>query len=193
MDCAAFTRWLDEGLPIAEAPAMEAHAATCARCAAALRAERALATALGPDAERAPERFAERVMERVARARVAALVGAESDPLPWWVRVVAEPAAALALALAALVWWQAPTLARAAAQALQALASPGATGLLRQIALPRLALDLSRLSNPYLLFGVMLALLPFAWWAGLAVYHWSGDPQRASRTLHAAAPVALHR
>jgi hypothetical protein len=123
-------------------------------------------------------------MERVARARAARFaVLAESDAFPWWVRAAAEPAAAIALALAALVLWQRAALVRLSASALQALGSPAVGSFLNRIAEPRLTLDLSVFANPLVLTGVILAILPLAWWAGLAVYHWSGDPRpvRAAR------------
>jgi hypothetical protein len=123
-------------------------------------------------------------MERVARARAARpLAWIEPDALPWWVRAAAEPATALSLGLAALVLWKYATLARFTAAAFQALASPAVAAFVRQLGAPRLTLDLSIPSDPFLFTGLVLAGLPFAWWAGLAVYHWSGDPQtlRAAR------------
>jgi hypothetical protein len=121
-------------------------------------------------------------MERVARVRAARLLAwIEPEVLPWWVSAAAEPATALSLALAALVLWQYPALARFAASAFQALASPAVAAFMRQLAVPRFTLDLSASLDPFVFAGLILAGLPFAWWAGLAVYHWSGDPQ-APRT-----------
>ena len=184
MDCEHFERWLDDGLPEMAGIGAHAHAASCARCAAALAAARALDAALERCAATAPAGFAERVMERVARARVARpLAWIEPDALPWWVRAAAEPATALSLVLAALVLWQYATLARFTVAAFQALASPAVVAFVRQLAAPRLTLDLSMISDPFVFAGLVLAGLPFAWWAGLVVYHWSGDPQtlRAAR------------
>lgn len=189
-DCERFERWLDEGMPestpagsgrMAVVPAEAvAHAAACARCGTALAAARELDTALARACAAAPAGFAERVMERVARAREARLaVLAESDAMPWWVRAAAEPAAAIALALAALVLWQRAALSRFSASALQALGDPAVAAFVRRLAEPRFALDLSLFANPLVLAGVMFAMLPLAWWAGLVVYHWSGDPQSA--------------
>jgi hypothetical protein len=178
MDCERFERWLDEGLGETAGAEGRAHAASCARCGAALAAARALDAALGQPAVVAPADFAERVMERVARARAARLFAwIEPEVLPWWVRAAAEPATALSLVLAALVLWQYPLLARFAAAAFQALASPAVTMFMQQLAAPRFAFDLSAFSDPFVFAGLVLAGLPFAWWAGLAVYHWSGDPQ----------------
>ena len=183
MDCERFGRWLDEGRAETVGAEGQAHAASCARCDAALAAARALDAALGRSAIVAPAGFAERVMERVARARQARLLAwIEPEVLPWWVRAAAEPATALSLALAALVLWQYPVLARHAAAALQALASPAMAAFMQQLAAPRFTLDLSTFSDPFVFTGLVLAGLPFAWWAGLAVYHWSGDPQ-ALRTV----------
>ena len=178
MDCERFERWLDEGLREATGAGARAHAASCARCAAALVTARALDAALERSATVAPAGFAERVMERVALARQARLLAwIEPEVLPWWVRAAAEPATALSLALGALVLWQYPVLARFAAAALQALASPAVATFVHQLSAPRFTLDLSAFSNPFVLTGLVLAGLPFAWWSGLAVYHWSGDPQ----------------
>jgi hypothetical protein len=180
MDCERFERWLDEGRE--EEAGAEGHAASCARCGAALAAARVLDAALEQSTVVAPAGFAERVMERVARARVARrLTWIEPELLPWWVRAAAEPATALSLALAALVLWQYPLLARLATAAFQALASPAVGTLMLQWSAPRLTLDLSAFSDPFVFAGLVLAGLPLAWWAGLAVYHWSGDP-RALRT-----------
>jgi hypothetical protein len=178
MDCERFERWLDEGMGAQAGAEGRAHAASCARCGAALAAARALDAALARSAIVAPEDFAGRVMERVARARLARLLAwIEPEVLPWWVRAAAEPATALSLVLGALVLWQYPVLARFAAAAFQALASPAVATFVHQWSAPRFTLDLSAFSNPFVFAGLVLAGLPFAWWAGLAVYHWSGDPQ----------------
>jgi len=182
MDCERFGRWLDEGAQAAPAGA-DAHAASCARCAAALAAARALDAALVAELAHptvtAPAGFAERVMERVARARQARLlVWLEPEALPWWVRAAAEPVTALSLSLAALVLWQYPLLARLATAVIQALASPTVVVFVHRWSAPRFTPpDLSTFADPFVLAGLVLAVLPFAWWAGLAVYHWSGDPQ----------------
>ena len=182
MDCERFARWLNGGLGGTADAEGHAHAASCAHCASALAAARALDAALERPAIMAPADFAERVMERVARARMARLLPwIEPEVLPWWVRAAAEPATALSLALAALVLWQYPVLARFTLAAFQALASPAMATFMQQLAAPRLTLDLSAFSDPFVFTGLVLAGLPFAWWAGLAVYHWSGDP-RALRT-----------
>jgi hypothetical protein len=178
MDCGRVARWLDDGLPAADPAAAEAraHAASCPRCAAALAAAEELDAALARAALAAPAGFSARVMERVARAGTARLAAASDlDEMSWWVRAAAEPAAALALALAALVLWQRAPLAHFAAAALQAMGDPAVAAAARRLLEPRLLLDLGAFSDPLVLGGVALALLPLAWWAGLALYHWSGD------------------
>jgi len=178
MDCVRFERWLDEGMGETAGAAGRAHAVSCARCGAALAAARALEAALERPAIAAPADFTARVMERVARARMARwLTWIEPEVLPWWVRAAAEPATALSLTLGALVLWQYPALARFTAAAFQALASPAVAAFMQRWAVPRLALEPSVFSDPFVFAGLVLAGLPFAWWAGLAVYHWSGDPQ----------------
>ncbi len=178
MDCARFERWLNEGMGETAGAAGHAHAVSCARCGAVLAAARALDAALERSAIVAPADFTARVMERVARARLARrLTWIEPEVLPWWVRAAAEPATALSLALGALVLWQYPTLARFAAVTFQTLASPAMAAFMQRWAAPRFALELSAFSDPFVFAGLVLAGLPFAWWAGLAVYHWSGDSQ----------------
>ena len=184
MDCERFARWLDDGLPAETDAGAREHAAACARCAAALATARALDAALERPSVVAPADFTAHVMERVARARLARLLArSEPDALPWWVSAAAEPVTALSLVLGALVIWQYPTLARLTATSFQALASPAVTTFMQQLAAPRFTLDLSAFSNPFVFTGLILAALPLAWWVGLGVYHWSGDPQalRAAR------------
>jgi len=175
-DCARFAGWLDDGMPADGATAHETHAAGCAACATALAEARALDRALERALAAAPDGFADRVMQRVARARAARLVAwIEPDALPWWVRALMEPAAILATTLAALVLWQYPLLVRVATSGWQLLSGPAVSSLLRlpggPVELPRLA----AFADPYVLAGLALAGLPIAWWAGLAVYRWSGD------------------
>ncbi len=155
------------------------------RCAASLAAARRLDVALAAASARAPADLVERVMARVARARAArtfALV--DADALPWWVRAAAEPVAALSLALAALVLWQRDLLTHLGSLALRALGDPAIPATLDRFLLPRVALDLGVFANPFVVSGLMLAVLPLAWWAGLAVYHWSGDPRPARTARH---------
>jgi hypothetical protein len=137
MDCERFERWLNEGMDAAAGAEVHAHAASCAGCGAALAAAHALDAALGQPAVVAPAGFAERVMERVARARAARrLTWIEPEVLPWWVRAAAEPVTALSLALAALVLWQYPALARFTVAAFQALASPAVATFVHQWSAP---------------------------------------------------------
>jgi hypothetical protein len=186
IDCARFERWLDEGGDEAAAGAEgRAHAASCARCAAALASARALDAALARSAVAAPGGFAERVMERVARARAVRVPGwIEREVLPWWVRAAAEPVTALSLALGALVLWQYPALARLTAAAFQALANPAVAALMQRMSASASAPGRSGFPGPFLLTGLVLAALPLAWWAGLAVYHWSGDAQALRTARH---------
>jgi hypothetical protein len=185
-DCARFAGWLDDGMPPPAAAAHEAHASGCAGCAAALADARALDRALERALAVAPDGFAERVMARVERARLARLAAwIEPDLLPWWVRAAAEPAVVLATTLAALVLWQYPLLVRVAGTAWQLLSGPAVSGFLRLPSLPAELPGLALLTDPYVLVGLALAGLPIAWWAGLALYHWSGDAPPPAPRLHA--------
>ena len=129
-------------------------------------------------------------MERVARARWARLAAlTEPEALPWWVRALADPAAALATTLAAVVLWQYPLLARLATSAWDLLSGPAVTGFLRQSGAPAGLPGLAVLTDPYVLAGLALAGLPVAWWAGLAVYRWSGGAATPEPRLTAGAPA----
>ena len=116
-ECAGFERWLDEGNDTAAA----AHAAACPACSPRWVAERAV-SALWAGAAPAPRAdFVERVLARVAvtpqevppvvtakaSAALRPLAAIEAamvrEALPWWIRAAAQPACALALALAAVV------------------------------------------------------------------------------------------
>jgi hypothetical protein len=105
-DCASFGAWLDGGMDTALAAAANAHAAGCARCAAALELEALLAA---PPVVRAGAAFTEGVLFRVRdaeRAHAAARFVLADTEQPWWLRAPAEPSAALALAAAALLAWR---------------------------------------------------------------------------------------
>ncbi len=188
-DCAGFARWLDDGMPADGAAAHAAHAAACARCAAALADARALDRALERALVAAPADFADRVMAGVARTgRRQAATWVVSDVLPWWVRALADPAAVLAAALAALVLWQYPLLSRVAPVAWRVLSGSALGGVLRLPGPPASWPGLAVFADPYVLGGLGLAGLPVAWWAGLAIYRWSSGPAPEPR-LRAGAPV----
>ena len=122
MNCLDFDRLLDQGEPSRLGPESLAHAEGCPRCARALASARGLERALdahfaGADVL-APAGFADRVMARVAAASAVASRTPwclAEDPLPWWTRLAAEPAVALAVALASLLLWRGDALLRAAA------------------------------------------------------------------------------
>src|SRR4029077_2319779 len=88
------------------------HAATCARCRAALGAAAEIDTLLGAALISAPEGFSERVMNRVADASTARAHAETLLPpsFVWWVQAAAQPTSALAAVLAALVLWQGDAL-----------------------------------------------------------------------------------
>ena len=123
MSCADFDRWLDDGRPGARLEAMSAHAAGCARCMRSLAASLDLEALLAAPARveaAAPASFTERVMRRVRVTRQVAPVappawlGARARSAPLWLRVLSDPAVALALILAALFAWRAQKLVAAA-------------------------------------------------------------------------------
>jgi len=187
--CETFERWLDAGRPAAAEPAARAHAAGCARCATALRAalevEGLLAAGLAP----APAGFAARVMERVEAARRAGAAPAGYAPhaapiappaFDWWVRAAADPAAALALVLAALVAWRGEAMVALVARGLERLSAQPlfATSAAAGGALARAAGSLS-LTAPGPIGLVVLMALP---WASWLLFRWSESlvqPRRA--------------
>ncbi|HET9251503.1 MAG TPA: hypothetical protein VFP58_05240 [Candidatus Eisenbacteria bacterium] len=123
MTCAEFDRWLDEGMPEADADAARTHAGSCTRCAAALKAALAIETAFTIEISRgeagvtaraasirAPEGFASGVM-----ARIGELEGmrrrhtAEAPSQGWWIRVLSDPVATVSITVslfmvALLIW-----------------------------------------------------------------------------------------
>lgn len=121
MNCAAFEQQLDAGALDALAPEALAHMASCARCARALAAARALEAAFerhraaAPVA--APQGFADGVMARVRLRQRSARSAFVSDPTPWWVGLATQPTAIGALAVAALLAWRGPWLWTATRQA----------------------------------------------------------------------------
>jgi hypothetical protein len=105
-DCAQFDTWLDGGRDASLAASANAHADGCARCAGALELEALLAE---PPSVAAGPAFTEGVLFRVRdaeRARAAARLVLSDDEPAWWLRAPAEPGAALALTVAALLAWR---------------------------------------------------------------------------------------
>jgi hypothetical protein len=182
MNCTAFEAWLDEGLPPAAEREALAHAGTCAGCAAALASARAVEAALveslgdAPSAiaaDRAPAGFAAAVIARIADAEsvqvgasasVRAPVFLPAPVLAWWVRAAAQPAPALALALAALLLWRAHDLVALGSAATQALISGAAASALPG---PPGGTDFGR---PDVQFGLVLALAPALAWLAARLF-----------------------
>jgi hypothetical protein len=173
MSCDRVDRWLDQGGDEADAVAAQAHAASCARCAAALAAALEIDALLAADFGPAPEAITEQVMARVAIARRAQW---RFDPpaFDWWVRAAAQPSVALALALAALLMWRGDLVL--------ALASQGLIWLATQLASASAAAPVS--FAPATRTALRLVLLIATPWASWLLYRWSEDfarPHRAAR------------
>jgi hypothetical protein len=102
-NCAAFERWLDEGLATAGAAGARTHAAACARCAALLELEEAL---LEPAHVLAPADFSDAVMRRVHAEPVR---GRSLVPTGWatplWVQAMLDPLVALTGTAILLTWF----------------------------------------------------------------------------------------
>jgi hypothetical protein len=117
VNCTAFERWLDEGMPEAGAAEARSHAAGCALCAGSLAAAQDLEAGLMRAAFTAPATLTDAVMARVAavEARRAVPVTAVDwrDAFPWWVRAACDPAAVAAMLLCGLLAWQWDAIARA--------------------------------------------------------------------------------
>jgi hypothetical protein len=108
MTCAAFDRWLDDGMPEGIAAACHAHARVCARCAAALEGARAVEAALSeaapaetPAPARAPASFSSGVMARVRTAEVLRVRDADrASEERWWIRLLSDPVSSVSLTVA---------------------------------------------------------------------------------------------
>ena len=186
MTCEQFERWLDDGAPDGGAAAdCRAHAATCPACAAAAAAARELETrfAAARDASvhRAPAGFTERVMERVADvARTSQAIGAWHVPaaaiLPWWVRAAAEPATALAFAVAALLLWKRDAMLVAATSLLAQAGGPlAATVTAADRAVGSGWRIPAALQRPEVLLGAAFAVAPALFWLSWRLWRWGED------------------
>jgi hypothetical protein len=116
----------------------------------------------------APASLTDRVMARIAAATPPVPVRIFlPSPFSWWVRAAAQPATALAAALAAIVigqWRSMLVLAsRIGAWTDQVVGPLSGLGLPRQ----------SPLADPATAIGLTLALAPLAVWAAWWLYHWS--------------------
>jgi hypothetical protein len=171
MNCESFDHWLDEGRPVAEAAAAEAHAASCARCGRALAASLAIERALEGEAAPAPAGFTARVMERVRESnRLPMAVRSLADLAPWWVRVAAEPGVLLAAAVAGLVAWRPDALlalGAAAAQGLSTRMGFGASALENLIGTQAPAVD------PNVRLTLWITAAPLVILASVVLYRWS--------------------
>jgi hypothetical protein len=159
-----------------------AHAASCPSCARALAAATELEAILGTPVLRAPAGFTDRVLARVRAAGadpaqapgVRAMRVVPANALAWWVRAAAEPAAAFALGLAALVMWQGKSLwllgttgaVRAAEWIVRGAAWSGATPDL-SVALP------AAFGEPTIQLGLLMGVAPLALLAGRALMRWA--------------------
>jgi hypothetical protein len=169
VNCSEFARWLDQGMPAADAAAANAHAGSCAACARALEVALDLDTLLTAVPAAAPAAFTDQVMARVAAAEHAL---AHSAPLPaveaipWWVRAAADPATVGAFVVAALLaGFGNRLLALAAAASWQQLVAPLAGwGEALSERLASLALE------PAAWLGIGLAVLPLVLYATLFLY-----------------------
>jgi len=172
MDCNEFDRWLDEAMPGDDASreAAERHAASCRGCAEAAGAARTLEALLAAPAGSAPSGFAARVMERVRLGMRTGrpVVRIPAVPaMPWWIRAMSDPAAAVTFTLGvlclmiagrshALAGILSPLLRAASVLVASSLEGPG-TGPVR----------------PAVQAGIALGILPIAVLASFPLYRWS--------------------
>lgn len=179
MRCEQVDRWLDQGGPAAGAADCRAHAASCARCAAALEAALEIESLLAADFAPAPATLTERVMARVALARRVDW-HIEPPAFDWWVRAAAQPSVALALVIAALLMWRGDLLLALASQGLVSLG----TGLTNALA----AVPVS--FAPATRTALWLALLIAAPWESWLLFRWCESlarPHGAGRRAPASA------
>lgn len=166
MNCAAFERWLDEGLPQADADHARAHATACPGCAAALAAAEAIEAGLARAVFVAPAHLTDAVMARVAEAEstltAAARLRITRDAFPWWVRAALDPAVVAAMLLCSLLVWQWDAIARAGMGAAAWLAQAGAGASLPSPA-PSLGLQIV----------LAMLLVPVSLWVARAAFQTS--------------------
>lgn len=171
MRCEAVDRWLDDGRPEGLAVDAEAHARTCARCGAALEASLGLDALFSVPAPRAPQGFTDRVMARVAQARTspepARAAPDDAPALPWWVEMMGEPAAALALGVAAVTALQAPAWVRSG----PAVVSGAAVWVSGWG--DALAIQIRAALGPTQIDALALGLLPLLLLLSLPLYRWA--------------------
>jgi hypothetical protein len=166
VSCAAFERWLDDGMPGAEAEASRAHAAACPRCAAALAAAEALDAGLARAAFSAPTGLTDEVMARIAALEAhrgaPAAPGGFRDAFPWWVRPALDPAVVGAFLLCGLLAlkWNALAAAGVATAAWLARASAEATPALPAWT-PSLGMQIA----------LAVILVPASMWFARAAFH----------------------
>jgi hypothetical protein len=187
MDCNEFERWLDEGMPGSETSrgAAERHAASCRGCAEAAGAARTLEALLVAHAAAAPSGFAARVMERVVLGmrtghRTARIPAAPA--MPWWIRAMSDPAAAVTFTLGILGLMIAgrPHEVAAALSPLLRAASVLLVSPLKEPAAGLASLPIQA--------GIALGVLPIVVLASFPLYRWSGALflHKASRMKHRA-------
>jgi hypothetical protein len=129
VNCLAFERLLDAGVPEQLPAEALAHAETCASCARSLSRARSLEHALEThfsfSADPAPPAgFADRVMARVERGEARGVRWLTlPSALPWWTRVPTDPGVVLALATVALFVWRGERWQAAARAAWNVLAA----------------------------------------------------------------------
>jgi hypothetical protein len=170
--CAAFERWLDEGQPAAPSAASRAHARECARCAALLELEEALAQ---PARAATDARFADAVMARV-HALPAAEPAGRRAVATGWAQMLVDPLAALLVTACALLAVGHQSLWRLG----ESFAHFGEALLLPAVQLPA-APDLSAIgrttsalvSNPTAFAACMLAITPVLLVAGWPLFRWT--------------------
>ncbi|MCA9753891.1 MAG: hypothetical protein KC591_16960 [Gemmatimonadetes bacterium] len=99
MNCSEFARWLDEGRPAGERAVADAHAAACARCAAADERDATIGSLLAQRFALAPPNFTASVLARLPAARREFVPESPPDPYPWFVQILLEPSTVLGLVL----------------------------------------------------------------------------------------------
>lgn len=163
MDCAAFERWLNEGMPSGSADDARRHSTDCPICMASLRAAMAIESAFLVDPMSVPQGFSDRVMERVeaeGSARPSLPVDLDGPPLPLWIRCLMQPSVILASLLAACIVAWGPHLLRMGLD-LHAAIAMGFTDLATSGFLQR---------NAWTLGSLGLCLIAFLPFVGRALY-----------------------
>ncbi len=184
MTCAEYERWLDDGMPngVVSLPA-QAHVAGCLRCAASHAAALELDCLLAAPVVFAPGRLTDSVMARVAAIESVRAAHAGQAVVPgalvwgegqaWWVRAAAQPAAALAFSLAALVLWKGDAIRLHGSAWIANASGMMAHALTSGFGMPAITGIPEAFARPEVMLGFAFAIAPVLALVSAALWNWA--------------------